>query len=200
MTHQVFVIHGGSAFNTYAEYLTALQAKSDITLERLRSIDWKSSLGKKLGSNFDVYLPQMPNKQNAKYLEWKIYFEKLIPLMQPNVILVGHSLGGIFLAKFLSEETFPKPILATLLVAAPFNSPIEHPVADFILPESLERLATQGGKITLYHSQDDTIVPYLNALNYKTALTNATLHTFANQGHFIEESFPELVQDIQRLA
>ena len=105
MKQQIFVIHGGNASNSYHEYLKYLKAKK-ITLDDFHRKDWKTGLAEKLGRNFEVHNPAMPNKQNAKYLEWKIYFEKIIPLMKAPVILVGHSLGGIFLAKYLSEEKF----------------------------------------------------------------------------------------------
>jgi len=198
MKQQIFVIHGGNASNSYAEYLKYLRAKK-VTLEYLQLTDWKSNLQKTLGSKFEVFNPPMPNKQNAKYLEWKIYFEKLIPLMSNNVILIGHSLGGIFLAKYLSEKTFPKKIRATMLVAAPFNTPTKHPLADFILGKNLNKLAKQGGNIYLYQSKDDLVVPYSNLASYQKALPEATTRTFKSRGHFNLKNFPELTRDLKNL-
>jgi hypothetical protein len=50
----------------------------------------------------------MPNPMNARYNEWKILFKKIVLLLDDNVILIGHSLGAIFLVKYLSENKFPK--------------------------------------------------------------------------------------------
>jgi predicted alpha/beta hydrolase family esterase len=195
---QVFVIHGGNAFDTYEEYITYLKAKK-VSLEDLHYSDWKHLLQENLGEDYQVLQPRMPNGNNAKYLEWKIYFEKFIPLLSDAVIFVGHSLGGIFLAKYLSEEKYPKRIAATLLVAAPFNTISQHPLADFNIKEDLSLLKKQGGQIILYHSKDDAVVPFSNFENYGKALPSAKQQVFENLNHLNQEQFPELVKDIQSI-
>src|SRR5690348_8942682 len=111
MKHQLIFLHGGDPYDTYEQFLASLK-KQEIDLTRMKAKGWKEHLQAKLGPKFDVILPRMPNSMNAKYLEWKIWFEKLIPHMSKEVILGGHSLGGIFLAKYLSENKFPKKIKA----------------------------------------------------------------------------------------
>lgn len=197
MKQQVFIIHGGNAFNSYDDYLTDLKQK-EVSLEMLKLSDWKSSLGAVLGEMFEVLIPRMPNPQNAKYFEWKIFFEKYIPLLDDGVILIGHSLGGIFLAKYLSEEIYPKKIRATLLVAAPFNTPHVHPYVDFNLLNSLEGLAAQGGAVFFYHSKDDQVVPFSDFENYRVALPGAQFRTFEDRQHFNGEAFPEIAEDIRK--
>ncbi len=195
MKHQIFAIHGGNFSPTYEDYLEYLR-NMEVTIEKLRSSDWKHSLEERLGTDFEVILPRMPNSKNAKYLEWKIYFEKLIPLMDPTVILIGHSLGGIFLAKYLSEEILPKQIRATFLVAAPFLPSEFQRATDFILPPNLERFAKQGGTIHFYHSEDDVIVPFSHMNQFQQALPQAHFTAFKDRGHFNGPEFPELVRDI----
>jgi hypothetical protein len=161
---------------------------------------WKESLGEKLGKNFEVILPRMPNSLNAKYLEWKIWFEKMIPFFNKEVVLGGHSLGGIFLVKYLSENKFPKKILGTFLVAAPFDEKdADYTLADFKLPKDLSRLEKQGGKLFFYQSQDDSIVPFKDFGKYKKALPGANFREFKNRDHFGQATFPELVRDIKKL-
>ena len=101
MPQQIIVIHGGHSFKNYKTYLSYLKNKQ-IDFERYKSnkVGWKKSLIKDLGRGYEVILPDMPNKANAKYLEWKIWFKKFIPHLKSKVILIGHSLGGIFLAKY----------------------------------------------------------------------------------------------------
>lgn len=73
MKKQIIVIHGGDTFNTYGEYLSFLK-NYRIDFERYKSgkKDWKKTLGSRLGEEFDVILPEMLNKSNVKYSEWKI--------------------------------------------------------------------------------------------------------------------------------
>lgn len=195
MKQQVFVIHGGNASPTYEEYLEYLRGKT-VSLEGLISKDWKHFLQERLGEGFAVYQPSMPNRQYARYSEWKLWFEKFVPFMEDGVILVGHSLGGIFLAKYLAEETFTKQPRAVLLVAAPHNRG-EEPMTDFVLPESLKQFADQCKHIVLYQSEDDQIVPFPAVLGYQKELPEAKVVIFKDRGHFIDETFPELVEEIK---
>ena len=112
---QIIIIHGGTTYKSHEEYFLALKGL-DIKLDRMKSSkDWKDGLQEKLGEDFTVYIPQMPNKQNAQYEEWKILFEKVVKLLDDYIVLIGHSMGGIFLAKYLSENNIHKKILKTFL-------------------------------------------------------------------------------------
>ena len=148
MKQQILVIHGGDTFDTHKDYLSFLKNR-EISLDRLRlKREWKDTLSEKLGENFDVLSPRMPNGTNARYKEWKIWFERVIPFIDKGVIFIGHSLGGIFLAKYLSENTFPVKIKATILAAAPFDDEeSDESLSDFKLPPSLKKFSEQGGEI-----------------------------------------------------
>jgi predicted alpha/beta hydrolase family esterase len=198
MKKQVFVIHGGDAFPTYEEYISYLQNET-IDIERFKIRGWKSSLGENLGNEYEVIQPRMPNPENAKYLEWKIWFEKFVPFLTDGVILLGHSLGGIFLAKYLAEENFPKKIRATFLAAAPFNKDGDRAIVEFDLPASLEKLKEQGGEIFLYHSKDDPVVQFSELAKYQQALPEAHVTVFEEKQHLNQEQFPEIVEAIKSL-
>lgn len=198
MKQQVFVIHGGDAYDTYEEYIESLKQK-EFSIERTQTTDWKGNLAKDLGDEYQVIAPRMPNAQNARYAEWKIVFDKFVPLLDDNVIFVGHSLGGIFLAKYLSEEQYPKSIKATLLVAAPYNALDENPYVDFNILTNLSGLEKQGGKVFLYHSKDDEVVPFSSFERYQRELSTATTRVFADRQHFNQSEFPEIVADIRSI-
>lgn len=198
---QILVIHGGNTFDKQEEYLRYLKTRQ-LTLDHMRFSDWKSNLQNNLGTDFDVLLAQMPNNRNARYEEWKIWFERIIMLLNDEVIFIGHSLGGIFLAKYLSENKYPKKIIATLLVAAPYNTPTKHPLADFNLNDDvslLKNFEKQGGKIIIYQSKDDPIVPYANCEDYRKALPSAELVVLDNYKHFNKQDFPEIIDRIKNL-
>lgn len=197
----MFVIHGGTSFDTHEAYIDFIKTR-ELTLDKLRQLyDWKASLTQELGDGFDVLQPRMPNGTNVRYEEWRIWFDRCAQLLNDNVILIGHSLGGIFLAKYLSENDFPKRIMATLLVAAPFDdvSTVES-LNDFALPYSLQKFADQGGQIYIVHSKDDPVVPFDDVAKYQKALPDVKTLLFDDRGHFNQETFPELVQLIKELS
>ena len=195
---QIVVIHGGDAFPTYQAYISSLKESKIDSVEYFKKRkDWKTTLPETLGDEYMALLPQMPNKNNAKYLEWKLWFGKMIPFLKDGMILIGHSLGAIFLAKYLSEERFPKKISATFLIAAPYGSDTIHPIVEFTLPDSLALFAEQGGDIFLYHSKDDPVVPFSELEKYQSALPQARTGVFEDRKHFNQENFPEIVTAIK---
>lgn len=197
MKQQILIIHGGDTFATYDDYLAFLKIK-EVDLEKLQYKSWKETIGDDLGDNYQVINPHMPSKNNAKYAEWKIWFEKFIPFLQDNVILVGHSLGGIFLIKYLSENIFPKKIRAVFLISAPYDDDAsDYSLADFVVPKSFEQFQKQAGTIFLYHSTDDPVVNFGDFEKYKKALSNAVQRIFTDKGHFNQEEFPEIIKDIK---
>jgi len=200
MKKQIILIHGGNTFETYREYMSSLKSLK-IDLDRYRKVGWKDSLRKELGNRFDILLPKMPNPMNAQYDEWKILFKKIALQLDNNVILIGHSLGGVFLAKYLSENKFPKKILATILIAPPYDEKdIEEPLCDFVILNNLKKLEKQGGKIFIYHSKDDTVVPYVDLGKYQKALPSVIAKIFKDRDHFNQPEFPELVREIKNIC
>ena len=199
MKKQIVIIHGGDTFATQEDYLNFLR-KYEINIERYKTDkdDWKPWVRRELAENYDVITPQMPNKTNAQYEEWKLWFEKFIPFLNDGVILIGHSQGGIFLAKYLSENPFPKKIGGVMLVSAPYDKDSEgYPVLSFSLPATLN---LQTNNVYLYHSKDDPVVPFQALEQYQRLLPNATVRVFEDRKHINQEEFPELLEDIKKLG
>ena len=196
MPTQLLIIHGGETFPTTADYLNFLKTYQLDPDDVVFSTGWKDVLPTTLGPDFEVIKPRMPNALNARYDEWKIWFEKYLPFLRDEVILLGHSLGGIFLAKYLSENDFPVKIKSTILVAAPFEDCPES-LCEFNFSTNLEKLAKQGGEIIIFHSRDDKVVPFSHAEKFLAVLPKARLVEFVDRGHFNQESFPELVKRLK---
>ncbi|OGB74971.1 hypothetical protein A2810_02725 [candidate division Kazan bacterium RIFCSPHIGHO2_01_FULL_49_10] len=195
---QVVLIHGGEDFRSYEEYIKNLKAYQPEIEEFLPKKRWKRTLAERLGEGYQVFTPEMPNSENARYEEWKIWFEKMFPFLDDDLILVGHSLGGIFLPKYLSENIFPKKIKAVVLVSPPYDSEgLEPPLADFVLTKPLAQLAQQCSNIYIVHGDADPIVPYSHAEKYLKELPNAKLVTIQGGDHFTQPEFPELVELIK---
>lgn len=201
---QVLSIHGGGEFIGLSDdmFLKELAAR-DVSLERIRQKhSWKGGLSETLGEGYDVLAPHMPRKDTPRYAEWKLWFEKIVPLLDDTVILLGHSLGGLFLIKYLAEERFPKKSAGLLVVAAPFVAPDEEPyrAAGFELPDGLLKVAEQAPNIFFYHSTDDPVVPFTDLAKYRERLPKSTFRVFDDRKHFNGKTFPELVADIHSIT
>lgn len=195
---QIFLIHGGMTSKNKKDYLNFLSTRKISITPKIRWGD--DYLGKKLGSNFKIIRPRMPLQDNAKYSDWKIHFERFFPHLKNNVILIGGSLGSIFLAKYLSENLFPKKILSTYLVCPPFDNtlPTENLVGGFKLKSDLSLLEKNTKKLTLLFSKNDDVVPVSHAKKYADKLKNANIKIYKHiKGHFVISKFPEIITMIK---
>jgi hypothetical protein len=198
---QVFYIHGGNAFSQYDDFLTYLRTKEIRDLPFSESLAvWSQSLVPTLGTDYEVFAPTMPNKQNAKYQEWKIWFERHFEYVHDEVIMVGWSLGGYFLLKYLVENETPFSIKSLLLLAAPFE-PADgsgEDGGDFVFDTAqVHTIAKRASNITIMHSKDDFVVPFTHAEKLASALPKADLVIFEDKNHFLIEDFPELINKIK---
>lgn len=196
---QIFIVHGGMTFKNDKDYLHFLQTKKISTAKKVR---WQDDyLDKELGKSFEIIRPRMPLQDNAKYRDWKIWFERYIPYFRDNIIFIGGSLGGIFLAQYLSENKFPKKILSTYLVCPPFDNTLigEDLVGGFKLGKELSLLEKNTQNLTLMFSKDDDCVPVTHAEKYRNKLKNAKIVIYKSKnGHFKISKFPEIVKMIKR--
>lgn len=203
MKQQIFYIHGGSAYSNYDAFLEDLKNEPVRDLPDAEPLKkWSNSLREVL-DDYEVFAPSMPNSKNAKYLEWKIWFERYIPHLRDGVILVGWSQGSYFLSKYLIEESLSMKVAALFLIAAPFQADDfgGEDGGDFAFDTTkVPFLAEKANKIYLLHSKDDFVVPYEHALRYKAALPTAELVAFEDKNHFLIPEFPELIEIIRQVS
>ncbi len=203
MKTQIVYIHGGTAYRNYEMFLENLRTEPiDDFFGILKRKKWKETLREEFGSTCDVFYPSMPNTQNARYIEWKIWFERYFELINGEIILIGHSQGAYFLAKYLSENQTPFPIRKLYLVAAPFEPDNfgGEDGGDFNPdPSKLVDIYKNTENIVIYHSKDDDCVPYSHGEKYHIALPKAEYILFKDRGHFNSPTFPEIIEDIQKL-
>ena len=195
---QILIIHGGMTFKNKKDYLHFLKNRKISIEEKIRWTD--DYLKKNLGKNFQIIKPRMPLQDNAKYNEWKIYFERHFPKLKNNIILIGISLGGIFLAKYLSEKRFPKKILSTYLICPPFDNTItgEDLVGGFKLKPDLSLIEKNSKNLNLLFSKNDDVIPVSHAKKYGNKLKNANIILYKNKnGHFKISEFPEIIKMIK---
>ena len=184
-------------FKNDKDYVHHLKTKKVSTVQKPY---WEADLEKKLGKKFEIIRPRMPLSDNAKYRDWKILFERYVPLLRKNFILIGSSLGGIFLAKYLSEHKLPKKAVSVFIVCAPFDGdlPTEDLVGGFKLKSDLSLLEKNCKNLHILFSKDDDVVPASHAEKYRKKLEKAHIVVYKSKGgHFTVPTFPEIIKMIQ---
>lgn len=198
MKPQLLHIHGGMTFRTKGEYIKWLKTRELSLKRRLR---WNDDyLHEALGKKFEIIQPRMPSADNAHYKEWVIHFERYLPFLHDGVVLMGLSLGGVFLAKYLSRKNFPVRISKVILVAPPFDNslPDEDLVNGFTLRGDLSKIERNCKDINFFFSPHDDVVPIEHCYKYVRKLPNAQFNIMENiEGHFQMAEFPELVEIIR---
>jgi len=196
---QVIVIHGGTAFANYDDYLNYLATKP-VQADRMTFKPmWKELLQENLGDGYQVLLPAMPNKTNARYAEWKLWFDNVTQIITDDCILIGHSMGAVFLAQYLSYNKFPRRIKATILIATPYDDESEEDLVDFKFDGITELFKSQAGKVVIINGNDDPVISAHDIQRYHDGIPDAEFITISAPDHFMRIEFPELTAIIRNL-
>jgi len=193
---QIIHIHGGDSFDSDEDFFAALRTREYNPYEP-EVQKWKNSIKESVTDTHDFIAPQMPNALNARYEAWVIWFEKLVPHLRNQVTLIGYSLGGGFLLRYLTENELPVVVEQLHLVAPCVDEQDCPGVGGFKI-----NLATWTGfknaigNIHLWHSSDDPLVPIHHSERFAAVCPSAHLHTFTDRNHFFQPEFPELLAQI----
>ncbi len=195
---RVLVVHGGMTFKNEKDYLHYLRTKKVSTDKKVYwAPGWRE---KNLVKKFEVIAPRMPLQDNAKYRDWKILFERYLVILGDRYILIGSSLGGVFLAKYLSEHKLRRKALAVYLVCPPFDNslPGEDLVGGFTLKKDISLIEKNCEHLHLLFSKDDDVVPVAHAEKYRKKLRHAHIAIYRGKhGHFNVATFPEIIKLIK---
>lgn len=135
-----------------------------------------------------------------RYDDWKKEFERFD--LTPETILVGHSCGGGFLVRYLSEHKDLQ--VGKVVLVAPWINPLKYEVsdtADFFDFEIDPDFPARTKGVTVFISSDDepSVVKTVDILTDKVSDLN--IRNYANKGHFTlgalgTEEFLELLEEV----
>jgi predicted alpha/beta hydrolase family esterase len=173
----------------------------------------------------DYYNPDLPCESNAHWLPWlqkelivrdikadtpevPYSFEPVWDLWRkeierfeigPETILVGHSAGGGFWLRYLSEH--PEVQVGRVVLVAPWLDPAKTLKEDFydFMPD--RKLAKRTGGIVIYRSNDDSENVQKSVLWIEEQFDGVMLREFVGYGHFTygnmkTTQFPELLDEV----
>jgi predicted alpha/beta hydrolase family esterase len=144
-----------------------------------------------------THTPEMPKAFAPDYPTWRKEFERFD--IDERSILVGHSCGGGFLIRWLTEH--PERRFSTVVLVAPWLDPFRRKTTDFFEFEIDPNLSNRAVRFTIFNSDNDMKEVLESARVLKGTLKNVVTREFRNYGHFCledlkTEAFPELLQEI----
>ena len=159
----------------------------------LSNSHWFAWLQKKLLQNdYLTQTPEMPAPVTPSYNSWKEMLE-CFPLNE-ETILIGHSCGGGFLLRYLSEH---KIHVKRTILGAPWLDPFKEKDPEFfdfrIDPELIFRT-----DLHMFYSNNDMETICLSVNQIREAVPNIKTRLFKNYGHFCyqdmgTDAYPELL-------
>jgi serine hydrolase len=155
-------------------------------------------LQEQLGSDYEVLAPDMPDPDHPRYLAWRDQIEQELGKLDADVLLIGHSLGGSMLLKYLAEGTYQRSIAGMFLVAVPYWGKQDWEL-EYAVPEDFASHLPPIRHLFLYHSRADEAVPFASLRRYQEHLPQATVRVLDGKDHSFTEGLPLLAQDIKRL-
>lgn len=197
---QIFYVGGGNTFENKEDFYDYLKSYELNPYDKTKR--WTRELPVILEDKFDYLKIEMPSKDEADYIAWKIWFEKYLEFLNSKeTILIGYSQGGTFLLKYLSENLFPKKIKQIHLVA-PFvkeDKIYKYKLMNFKFDLSnISQISKICDNIHVWYSTDDFLVPFENSEIVIKNINGINVHKFGNRNHFFQEEFPELLEVINR--
>lgn len=157
-------------------------------------------LQNKLGNDYHLVFPEMPDPENPKYIHWKDKLSEELNRLDGELVLIGHSLGGSTLFKYLSEESCRLTISGLFIIASPYwGLDDDWQLKDFILKDNFEQKLHEISSLFLYHSLEEEIVPFSHHIAYAEKFPRANLRQLKGNQHLFNNGLSELVNDIERL-
>jgi predicted alpha/beta hydrolase family esterase len=180
MRQQVLFLQGGGAGAHDADAMLAL------------------SLQHALGDHYRVWYPRIPHEEQPAYHAYRAQITASLASLAAPVILVGHSVGGFVLVRFLSEEPSTCQVAGLFLIAAPYVGKGGWQDAHYEMPDNLAARLPAGVPIHCYHSRDDEIVPFAHLALYAQRLPLAVIRE-VDGGHQLNNDLSAVARDIKHL-
>lgn len=134
----------------------------------------------------DLLAPTMPDALDPTPEGWMRGIDGALSSLTEDSILIGHSLGGSMILKWLSEGRPGFRARSFLALAAPFWGMPGWDYDGFRLPEGFAKAASGIDRIILCHAADDSVVAPTHLDRYAAELPSATRILLPDGGHSFE--------------
>lgn len=184
---RAIIIHG---YGDKSEFL-------DVSRPAMSNDHWIPWFQRQLLLNgIEAQTPEMPGFYEPNYDKWKEMLERFTP--DQDTVLVGHSCGGGFLVRWLSENDQK---VGKVVLVAPWLDPEKMIDPDFFNFDIDPDIASKTKGLTIMYSIDDYSDIVISIETLRSNLKGAEFKEFQNKGHFVlgslkTEQFPELLATV----
>jgi predicted alpha/beta hydrolase family esterase len=154
------------------------------------SENWFPWLEKELRkANFDVYNLDYPTPENQNYSSWKNILDKIKNKINKESIFIGHSLGCIFIARYIIENQIN---IDKCIFVSGFNNYFKIEAFDklnisFFIERANQLKNYTNERITIY-SKDDPYISFTESKRFSKEISATKQIAFTNAGHFNEKA------------
>lgn len=141
--------------------------------------------------------PEIPHSYAPDWKTWCREVERYE--ITPETILVGHSCGGGFWVRYLSEHKNMR--VGKVVLVAPWLDPDGDETGDFLKFEIDPDVAIRTGGITIFHSDNDMGNVHKSVALIRENIRGVAYREFRGYGHFQlsdmgGSEFPELLSEV----
>jgi predicted alpha/beta hydrolase family esterase len=157
-------------------------------------------LQRELARDYLIRAPLMPSPEEPHAIAWLDALDAELLDFPDDGVLIGHSMGGAMLLKFIAERRRSLSASGLVMIACPFWGEPDWRVEEFYLPHAFADRISGLRRVLLYHSRDDAIVPFAHMAVYHEHIPRAEAHAVDGAGHaFARGDRRALASDIRSL-
>lgn len=165
--------------------------------------DWYPNISRQLDKlGVDYTIPDLPGGMHPRVQNWLDVLHNVISQNEKPLVLMGHSLGTR--TALLYIEKYRPKIKNVFLIAAFANSIKNADRNDgeaypdfFEYKIDLERIKPLVGKFIVMHSQDDSSIPYEQAVSIAKDLSGQLI-TYEGRDHFSDPENAPFILEVLR--
>lgn len=169
----VIIVHGKPSKENYYD-------KDGYTSSNFAWIPWVQN--QLLTRDIMPNVPEMPHAYAPEYTSWQREFERFD--VTPDTTLVGHSMGGGFLLRWLSEH--PEAAPARVILVAPSVDPLRTNETGFC-EFAIDSAITDRTELIVMTSDNDSDKAEQSRQMIVDALPQTDVRMFSGYGHFIPD-------------
>lgn len=146
--------------------------------------------------DFKADTPEIPFVYKMNYTDWVREVERFE--ITEETLLVGHSMGGGFWVRYLSEH--PETRVAKVVLVAPWLNLSHEEDTDFFDFTLNPNITRQTKEFVVFESDNDSMDVQNSVAFLKEKLSGVKFVSFHNYGHFCfsdmkTAAFPELLEE-----